>query len=231
MRRVPWVRIGISAVLGIVLTLGMAWVVPNVMPENSFSDSGFILVDGTRVVGGRFQEVWYKSDLVLAWYSEADLLEARQQQSGSPGSFRWDPEVRTSIPWWVPEPHGSTADAPVIWTVAMGVPLRCLKTERNLSEYPYRDGLRFTVPSWLAKDEEWSIATVPIWRGLLANSLFWSVVVAVPFFAPGHVTRYLRRKRGWCVGCGYDLASVKGLACPECGAEHRKSKLKLATGS
>lgn len=222
MRRVPRVRVGVSVVLGVMLTLGVAWVVPNLMPENSFRDSGFILVDEPRIVSGRFQKAWYKSDLEFVWYTDAESAEMRQPSKAARGSqIDWDPKVVRTLPWWVTKPNVSPSESPIVLTVASGFPFRCVKTERifGLGQRSFIDdtGVALSVPSWLATDGEWRIATAPIWLGLLANCVFWSALAAFPIFVPRCMSRQLRQRRGCCIACGYDLTGVTDRSCPECG--------------
>jgi hypothetical protein len=52
----------------------------------------------------------------------------------------------------------------------------------------------------------------------------WALLpVGLPFFA-AYVTRVARlrrrRRRGWCLACGYDLRGATGDRCPECGTRH-----------
>lgn len=60
------------------------------------------------------------------------------------------------------------------------------------------------------------IPLAPMPAGLAINTLFWGGIPAALglTFAGGGAVR--RRRRGWCVACGYDLAGSPG-ACPECG--------------
>lgn len=63
---------------------------------------------------------------------------------------------------------------------------------------------------------------VPLWLPLGA--------LAAPYLLL--VVRRARRKRWQCVGCGYDLRSVAGAACPECGGSRAQvSKSGAATGA
>jgi hypothetical protein len=56
-----------------------------------------------------------------------------------------------------------------------------------------------------------------VWKGLAVDTAVYSIVAAAVFFGPGAVRRARRRRRGWCVRCGYDLRGAAG-PCPECGA-------------
>jgi len=74
----------------------------------------------------------------------------------------------------------------------------------------------------------------PIWPGFLIDTLFYGVIWLVLFFGVGAVRRGVRRRRGRCVMCGYDLRGQRqesphpqplshgergasGAGCPECG--------------
>jgi hypothetical protein len=62
------------------------------------------------------------------------------------------------------------------------------------------------------------LPTVPLWPGFLVDTAFWGGAAFVVWSVrggAGFVRRGVRRRRGRCVRCGYEL---KGLAvCPECG--------------
>lgn len=55
----------------------------------------------------------------------------------------------------------------------------------------------------------------PLCVGFVLNSLVYGVAVWPVLFVPSKVKRWRRRRRGACVGCGYELAGL--VRCPECG--------------
>jgi len=62
---------------------------------------------------------------------------------------------------------------------------------------------------------------------------FWApaaLLLVVPFVAVlrGPFARRRRRKRGRCVGCGYDLTGLTEPRCPECGRSFTPGKTRLA---
>jgi hypothetical protein len=68
---------------------------------------------------------------------------------------------------------------------------------------------------WDLASEDVELPTNFIWPGFLVDTAFWGGAAFMVWSAPGFVRRGVRRRRGRCVRCGYEL---KGLAvCPECG--------------
>jgi len=62
----------------------------------------------------------------------------------------------------------------------------------------------------------------PLWRGYLLNSLVWTLPIFVIMLLPSPIRRSLRRRRGLCPACAYDLrATPAGSPCPECGRTQR----------
>lgn len=58
----------------------------------------------------------------------------------------------------------------------------------------------------------------PIWRGYILNTLVWGLPLFALTFIPPALRRSLRRRRGLCPACAYDLrATPAGSPCPECG--------------
>lgn len=60
---------------------------------------------------------------------------------------------------------------------------------------------------------------MPIYSGLLVNSLFYAGCVFVLLQAPREVRRFRRARRGLCVQCAYELRDLT--TCPECGVPSR----------
>ena len=64
-----------------------------------------------------------------------------------------------------------------------------------------------------------NLAVTPIWPGFAINTVFYAAVLWLVSLAPFTLRRVIRRKRGACIKCGYDLrgSSGGGGVCPECG--------------
>ena len=63
----------------------------------------------------------------------------------------------------------------------------------------------------------WPLPVGPIWPGFAINTLFWAAVLWLVIPGPFALRRLIRRKRGLCPACGYDLRHAEHEACPECG--------------
>ena len=58
-----------------------------------------------------------------------------------------------------------------------------------------------------------------IWPGFAVNTIFYAAILSLLWSSPFVVRRLIRRKRGLCIKCGYDLRGAEHQACPECGVE------------
>lgn len=66
------------------------------------------------------------------------------------------------------------------------------------------------------------LPTAPLWRGFIPNTLIYSAATWTLWSIVPLTRRWRRRKRGLCVGCGYDLRGLAdGAVCPECGRRGR----------
>ncbi len=62
-----------------------------------------------------------------------------------------------------------------------------------------------------------------VWFGSAIDTLFYAALLWPLISGPFALRRFLRRKRGLCVSCGYDLRHVDHAACPECGARPKSA--------
>ena len=61
------------------------------------------------------------------------------------------------------------------------------------------------------------LAYGPMWPGFAINTLLYTVILWLLICGPFELRRLLRRKRGLCITCGYDLRGAEHERCPECG--------------
>jgi hypothetical protein len=142
-------------------------------------------------------------------------------------------ELVPSWAWWeLTERYDSNSrpTASLRWLAAFGWPFSALWYEYNMhlsSGYSVAGGWMIEVPwkRWSGRDYYVNQLPViltyrPIWSGLFLNTAFHTSLWAIFLFAPGITRRALRRSRGLCPRCAYDLRSLPPSSpCPECGPE------------
>ncbi len=141
------------------------------------------------------------------------------------------------LPRWIDTPREGPPESRCLSIVGAGWPMVCLRAEcvglGHDQPPPSRGWHSGLGPQWI----EWqpwhgaigaddAAPTNPsfqsvlpigiVWPGLIVNVMFWSVIWASPmlFFAS---RRAIRKRRGRCPACGYDLRRDIDAGCPECG--------------
>lgn len=66
-----------------------------------------------------------------------------------------------------------------------------------------------------------ALPIMPVWVGLIGNTLFFAGAWWVVLLAPRSLRARLRRRRGRCPACAYDLCRDLAGGCPECGWNRR----------
>ena len=62
-----------------------------------------------------------------------------------------------------------------------------------------------------------AIPYYPMPLGLVADTIFWALVLWAVIFGRGAARRWSRIRHGRCLWCGYDLSGAVSPICPECG--------------
>ena len=84
----------------------------------------------------------------------------------------------------------------------------------------WRSGITVSAQRFGFGSQSWKALPIhPIYFGFVVNTIVYAVLVWSVTLGPFTVRRAIRRKRGRCIKCGYDLRGTSGGgACPECGA-------------
>jgi hypothetical protein len=170
-----------------------------------------------------------------AWRSES-FSESQWFFSTDYGPVERDDD----IPAWVGDPFWGSDDdlalhraqrvATTTW-MAHGWPLRCVRHVSAIEHGGYQGRDLIPPLRTFSRSEilvrmgpiACSLGYDPIWPGLLVNTAFYGAILWGLWVGPGALRRGLRRRRGACVRCGYDLRGGEGsdgapAVCPECGA-------------
>lgn len=235
----------LCAVLGLLTTVGLAWMLA-VMPMHDRGRATYF-----RRGSGREYEEWVNP------MGQADCLEVQvyhdagrwmvtswaygpefQPLLGTPAFVLCDDVAvapRALVPWWGNRaalpwlngsnwPSGSNSDARHI--EASGWPLPALSAEPRWStpgQLTIRSGIslgseRPVNRFFVFQRSQRVLPLMPVWHGLVLDTTLWSVAWFALLFMPGSVRRAWRRRRGVCEWCAYSRSGIAAEAkCPECG--------------
>ncbi len=79
-------------------------------------------------------------------------------------------------------------------------------------------GAMFLAADWA--DEFWGVDSLPlrpVWVGIVLSTLFYAALLWLVAYGPFALRRTIRRKRGHCINCNYNLRGEFTHGCPECG--------------
>jgi hypothetical protein len=117
-------------------------------------------------------------------------------------------------------PMPGSADDRIIQVVTAGWPLTCVAGEqRRIGATSWRNSVAEPpmVMRQLAVKPKRVLPLRPLWLGMTANTALYAAAVWLAGPGPFVLRRVLRRRRGWCPACGYDLRGKAAGGCPECG--------------
>lgn len=72
--------------------------------------------------------------------------------------------------------------------------------------------IRNPIAIWRGNPVQWSVIRAPLWWVSVLLATYPTIA-----FIRGPLRRHRRRRRGECIGCGYDLTGNESGVCPECG--------------
>lgn len=87
-------------------------------------------------------------------------------------------------------------------------------------KWTIRSGLRISGEHLLRqenKDIPRALPYRPIWLGFAINTMLYASIIWLPTLVIFTASRFIRRNRGRCIKCGYDLRRGASVGCPECG--------------
>lgn len=238
MRRRVITLIGFAAT-GLLVNV-LAMVVLDFLPLHQWGwwgRDGFVSLVPTH--DGRWRLLDVEETLVrtTAWendwgYDLMDRDEVREFREDSSDWVRPLPAVIPSNVDW------SRQDA---W--AQGWPFRC--AVGRVIRHPADGGPRYIDAITLLEDQnglllssiwwrnEITLPLRPLWPGLLLNTTFYATLLALLWFTPRAINRTLRRRRGRCAKCNYNLRgrTLTSTHCPECGTNLDPSLLHLRSAT
>ncbi len=88
----------------------------------------------------------------------------------------------------------------------------------------WRSGIPVSAQRFGFGPQSWKALPIhPVYFGFAINTVFYAATLWLAIPGSFALRRFVRRKRGHCIKCGYDLRGASGGegVCPECGASGR----------
>jgi hypothetical protein len=242
MRRTGPIRIFVCLLMGVVTTVVLSWGAAFFGPpeqHDAVGTLGFVGADG-----GGWRVTRYRSPGMTRLVSVAlsgDRVERMQEQDAayweSPPGDVWstviEPLARADVPSWsrAHDPPDASLEGTVgalAWEYASGWPCRALiatcfpmpaRTRAAGRDDGVKDGvaidIRRDTGGWVT--EARVLPLRPIWPGSAINVALFTMVWLASHVVVTTARSTVRRRRGRCPCCGYDLRHRARTACPECG--------------
>ncbi len=242
-------RIAVCLVLGVVTTLAVAWAfsVSMTVPVPGGTD---VMAEGFQVHPSADKWYWCQVKVrpgltVVVW----ELAKKRPHPDNvpdvaihpptvdvrvlDPATQKWNVRVRKAplpidpraVPAWARAVHLDPQLSGLTMASARGWPLRALWYEATyLSRgQDVSGGARLSASlQWIGPGEV--LPCRPIAAGFAADSVLYAALWSALLFVPGRIGRVVRRLRGRCPRCAYELAHLGHERCPECGFERRAAR-------
>jgi hypothetical protein len=143
------------------------------------------------------------------------------------------PPIDGVAPRWAAPWHAATISRqwqPFQWVTceAVGWPARAMSSSFESQVLPdltmevkITRGIRISdLPKGMDVATPFTLRLLPtqiLWSGFALNWLVYVLVLFGVLAFPGAAKRGMRRRRGRCIACGYDLRHKFAAGCPECG--------------
>jgi len=215
-RRVIIVRICAALVLGLVTSISIAWVVA----------ARHIDFGGTTTLTSYSDDQggWTRSSFGMTHISVTNATWTDGYKAGARAlAQRWVllPAIETVNRTFE---TGKRSPESEDWVVAAGWPWRCAWCHAQQSQFwlsptlaPGDPSINLT-PAVRSGERKLRVLPLrPLWLGLIGNMLFYSAFWFLLLSIPA-LYRTLRRRKGCCAKCGYNLKGIGSANCPECGA-------------
>ncbi len=217
-------KLVVFLLLGAIVNVGVAWVYSMGQTSNVASDSvGSMHVDGEYWVFFSANHNFIADRIDWSSYTQSDSFDLIiVAEDEPPGVSRID-SVLLAIQGV--SGHASIANG---YEQHIGWPTRALWCcffwgDYHMGSGPvFVDGLQFRQRNATAGTTLSYPVILPVhvlWPGLVINTIFYAALLWLITLGPFTARRMIRRKRGHCIKCGYDLSHADHVACPECGVE------------
>ena len=213
-------KLVVFLVLGAIVNVGVAWVI-SVAPADYSRPVGFVEPASDRPSRLANQMAMLAGTTTSKRYEFSNRFRATY-------GVQSVPDLDAVIPYWAAqylseEDLNRSRDAAYLVTArATGWPALSMSggMRLNLSGITIEQSdwaILLPPPKPSRVDQSRIVPLRPIWPGFAINTVFYAAILWLLTLGPFTARRIIRRKRGHCIKCGYDLRGHSGGGCPECG--------------
>ena len=119
--------------------------------------------------------------------------------------------------------HDSLVEVRIGWPRRSFIGRHCLNPNQISTTYEGAIRLPESLIQLTRGKSRFDLPIKPIWSGFAINTIFYGAILWLLSLGPSATGRLIRRKRGRCIKCGYNLRGTSGGGCPECGWRREES--------
>ena len=183
------------------------------------------------VYSGSYSVYFGVTACCVSRYTLDAALETLRERLSKTGLYYW-PSENARLPTWSSAAReflqpgslpSQLQDRDYVYDIACGLPCRSLRYSATFDGMKacVFEGIRLSSTTaeqnWIGFPPPRALPLRPMWVGLAINTIFYAAILWVLTLGPFTARRLIRRKRGRCIMCGYDLSHAEHEVCPECG--------------
>ena len=202
----------LGAIVNVAVAWGFAWPASDQLGSRSISVRIFLDHVATEVEVDHLVNLGWPRRTDTAFFIHK-VIKSQETDPGFAQQYYYETSERSPR-------HSEGIHAQIIEAFAVhvqsGWPLLCLEGDVWLPTSSYNSGWTQDPSGMVNIGDNHLLPTRIVQPGFFINTIFYAAILWALTFGALTARRMIRRKRGHCIKCGYDLRETSE-GCPECG--------------